>query len=174
MHANKLIALILFANVGVTLFAQTEKRLPLDVFREFQSGNPEATPAADGRIPEWEPIEVKFAHPAELKLLFPANLIARHFPGRGHAQRPIAGEIAEIKVTLGRHSSYFKLVYGVRVEVRSTGSGESPYRGHWTAGSSFYGKRDKSYLLSEEFEKQVALALVDAVRKIAETGGSLP
>lgn len=151
------------------LAGESEVRLHADHFRELE---PMGWAAKTNAIPEWQEIQLNFREKEPLKLLFPAREIATIVTGRRSAESPrvILISFDQIEVEISRSTSYFSLIYNVRVALRVRGEAEPK----WYFIAGFRGKRRVGYLRSPEAQQQIAVAIVDCLTGIGRTGGFRP
>lgn len=121
---------------------------------------------SDATIEEWQKIEIAFKPDdgAVPELYFPVRYILRNaIPSTAHHG---GFEVQSMQVTLGRHTSYFRLIYGVRLTLMPLEKPDQGSQKPLYGIASFVGKRSPDFLHSQEAKKAISMAIAECLSRL--------
>ena len=138
----------------------------------FQKLEPMRMASNSRAFPEWQEITIGFRDHESVKLLFPARtIVERLTAGLPDARAHVLSiSFDQIEIGLFRSTSYFSLIYNVRVTLTKRAEENS----QWFFISSFRGKGRAGFLKSIEAQQQICSAIINCLNKIEQSGGFRP
>lgn len=123
-------------------------------------------------FPEWQEISVKLQSSEGIEIVFPAKKIVERLIAYSPDTKTRTSVISfdQIEIGLFPSTSYFSLIYNVRVTLAKHAEKDSK----WFFIASFRGRREKDYLRSVEAKTQIANAIIECLHGIDQTGGFRP